>query len=151
MSLPKLWRLQRISIHYWMVCFCNEVWFAIETVSPATEQFLRTSFANSHISFSGAVFTNQFREPVIANQFSHTSFANQLSRISFHILVSLTSYRKLIFADQLSQISFREPVIADLWPLMSQLVRLGLDHHQDRNNPQVEQVGGLHISFSYDA
>ena len=25
----------------------------------------------------------------------------------------------------------------------------GLDHHQDRNDPRVEQVGDLHLSFSY--
>ena len=34
-----------------------------------------------------------------------------------------------------------------LWTMMSQAVQLGLNHRPDKNNPEVEQVGELHLSF----
>ena len=34
-------------------------------------------------------------------------------------------------------------------PLMSEVVRSGLDHRQDKNNPQVKQVGDFDLPFSY--
>ena len=34
-----------------------------------------------------------------------------------------------------------------LWTMMSQAVQSGLDHRPDKNNPEVEQVGELHLSF----
>ena len=41
----------------------------------------------------------------------------------------------------------RKHKCTDLWPLMSQVVRLGLDHRQDKHNPEVEQVGDPYILF----
>jgi hypothetical protein len=34
-----------------------------------------------------------------------------------------------------------------LWTVMSQAVQSGLNHRPDKNNPEVEQVGELHLSF----
>ena len=67
--------------------------------------------------------------------------------LSDYVLKFMVSICDFVEISMVTNVKLKIEIYWFLWTLMSQAVQSGLNHRPDKNNPEVEQVGELHLSF----